>query len=636
MDRSGDIVVAGSRGTVRYRPDGTQLWTQSLPVRALAVDESGQVIVTGERGTAEYSADGAVMWESLVNPGDNRDYFRSVAVDESGRVALTGGFGNRGELLFVTAKLDSLTGELLWDRRFSGSGKGIATTPSGDIVVTGTSNDDILTAKLASEDGASRWEAHHDSLVNRYDSAEALAFDGNGDVIVAGQAGNGSGWEYRIAKHAAKDGALLWKQQTLGDSESWATYRSLNAVAVDGEGNVIAAGTASAFDGPFAYHIAKYSGDTGAQLWEEHYEGLASWGLHLRELALAIDEQNGVIVASSAGTVKYSARGALVWSNPDPGEALALDSEHVYIVGHSTVPDLSAYTAKRSARDGRLVWAVRSGSPGSSEDRMRGILVDSDGNIFVTGRASNSRDPDCYTAKYSGADGSLLWERRYDDGRDRRDSAQAIALDSEGNVVITGYVDGDDDDYLGPGHRYTAKYATKDGALLWERRDENVARGQAVVVNATGDVLVSGRDFNEPGYYTAMYHGSNGRLLGECRLPYHPQGQSLFLSPLSSRSVGLRWDGALALTGSFDGDVVTVLYQKAALTVSDLAVSRGPTGVQIRFTGNPGAVYRLERASALGEPWSLLARLVASSHGVVEYLDESPSAGVGFYRIQQP
>ena len=79
------------------------------------------------------------------------------------------------------------------------------------------------------------------------------------------------------------------------------------------------------------------------------------------------------------------------------------------------------------------------------------MAVDSSGNVVVTGYSEGA-----YTAKYAAADGALLWEKRYSG------YARAVAVDSSGNVVLAGSSFGIDshEDF------YTAKHAAADGALL--------------------------------------------------------------------------------------------------------------------------------------------------------------------------
>src|SRR5882672_9947091 len=78
---------------------------------------------------------------------------------------------------------------------------------------------------------------------------------------------------------------------------------------------------------------------------------------------------------------------------------------------------------------------------------------------------------DMLTIKYSGADGSVLWQKRYNGPANIDDQPQALAVDGNGNGVGTGSSLGSFDS-LGNlnADYYTAKYAAADGALLWEKR----------------------------------------------------------------------------------------------------------------------------------------------------------------------
>jgi hypothetical protein len=111
-------------------------------------------------------------------------------------------------------------------------------------------------------------------------------------------------------------------------------------------------------------------------------------------------------------------------------------------------------------------WVVRYNGPANSHDMPKAVAVDSNGNVVVTGISFSAYRPDYYTAKYAAADGVLLWEKRYDGPGNLDDFPAALAVDGRGNVLVTGSSWGTSS-YL---DYYTAKYAAADGALLWEKR----------------------------------------------------------------------------------------------------------------------------------------------------------------------
>lgn len=153
-----------------------------------------------------------------------------------------------------------------------------------------------------------------------------------------------------------------------------------------------------------------------------------------------------------------------------------------------------------------------------------------------------------------------------------------MAVDGSGNVVVTGYsFNGTNTDY------YTAKYAAKDGTLLWEKRYNGPANSYdsafSIAVGPNGMVAVTGNS-----------------------------------------------------VGDFNSDYATVVYWE---NLPPLSIARVPTGIPLRFTGVPGHSYNIERAPAVTGPWITLATPSAPLDGLIEYLDTNAPAAA-FYRTVQP
>jgi Beta-propeller repeat len=216
------------------------------------------------------------------------------------------------------------------------------------------------------------------------------------------------------------------------------------AIRVDGSGNSYVTGT-SADD----YATIKYS-PVGQELWVARYDGAGDVD---GAKAIAVDGAGNVYVTgqsytsvtqgfSDFATIKYNTAGQEQWVARYPGSpglgryaaaAIALDdSGNVYVTGTSG----GDYATIKYNSAGAEQWVARYGN----EAAAVGIAVDGSGNVYVTGTSYEGGSDCCdyATIKYNSA-GQEQWVAVYDSGpADGQDNASAIAVDSSGNVYVTG------------------------------------------------------------------------------------------------------------------------------------------------------------------------------------------------------
>ena len=167
----------------------------------------------------------------------------------------------------------------------------------------------------------------------------------------------------------------------------------------------------------------------------------------------------------------------------------------------------------------------------TGDDWANALAVDSNGNVYVTGFSDGTgysyggrHDRDYATVKYS-PDGTELWVRRYDGGyhdfysdRIGDDYATSVALDSAGNVYVTGYSESRNSEGFNTYYDYATIKYSPDGTELWVRRygGYDLDYATALAVDSAGNVYVTGHKgydgYDNAGYATVKY-GPDGTQL---------------------------------------------------------------------------------------------------------------------------
>lgn len=137
-------------------------------------------------------------------------------------------------------------------------------------------------------------------------------------------------------------------------------------------------------------------------------------------------------------------------------------------------------------------WASRYNGPGNSLDWSYAIAMDPLGNVIVTGYSTGSgTGKDYRTIKYNTA-GTILWEAVFNGPINGGDYSNALTIDDNGNIYITGRVD-----YGTTGSDIvTIKYNAA-GVQQWMARyngtGNGLDEGKTIHLTSDGSVLVGGK-----------------------------------------------------------------------------------------------------------------------------------------------
>jgi len=355
------------------------------------------------------------------------------------------------------------------------------------------------------EDGEQEWVTTFSGPGGEQDYAVAIAWDEvTGCLFVTGRASTVSEGSDFCTLQYSSAGVLQWLGWLGGEYNDWPVD-----LTVGSGGNVCVTGTFFNYD----YHhfqTVKYS-SSGAQLWSWGYSG-PSFCSDSYPRDLSLDGQGNVYVTGGSegfggdtdyATLKYSPAGGLIWEARYDGpahaddEAVAMawdEQEYLLVTGSSGEYGQEDCITLKYNTYGALLWESVFNGPGNGSDVPARVLVDGDGNVYVTGRTEiDDQNHDWFTLKYDWL-GNQLWAVLYDYcGGD--DYPADMVLDDSGNVIITGA----SESQTGPGEYYdwtTVSYSVN-GWLNWVVRHVDLNcpddQAQALALDDFGNIYVTGR-----------------------------------------------------------------------------------------------------------------------------------------------
>ena len=378
----------------------------------------------------------------------------------------------------------------------------MVTDDLGNVYVTGgqlknnytsEANYDYLTIKYSTS-GIEEWIARYDGF-NGQDYASAIAIDKAGNLYITGNSeGNGTKTDIVTIKYN-NTGVQQWVTRFNGTGNS---YDHAFAIKVDNHDNVYVVGYSETVIGSMPdYATIKYNG-SGVQQWVRYHNG-SSNGADLA-YDMVVDTatsdiyitgitayDGGGISGEDITTVKYNSAGVEQWVRDykggdvwaqDEERGIAIDGQgNVYVTGFTAVPPapyfLAAVTIKYDP-SGNTQWITYYRGPGDIFANPAAIVADRFGNVYLTGSTGSGASTP-FTIKYNST-GIQQWEQLYNGGSD-------MALDGDGNVYLLGA-------------SFTITKFSPDGTRKWvEFYDAGTGASvsaAAFAVNKFNDVFVTG------------------------------------------------------------------------------------------------------------------------------------------------
>jgi len=409
--------------SISFSQQPTQEWVARFPGPSndlygpfMEVDKHGNSYITGTHVVndtpkvvcAKYNTDGVLLWSTLyVYPVEAYIRPSGMALDSSGNVFV---IADQGPAYFLPTnglimKFNNVNGSVAWVKRYIGqygwgAFRDIKIDRQNNIYVAGWTDSSHLVIRY-NGGGDSVWVRKYRPPWGVRETIRACTLDDSLNIIITGT---------RTFYYISNYDSLLVAKYSPGGVLRWESVYANNFLsphvgtkaAADQLGNIYIGGETSV-SGDGVYLTMKYDRN-GTRQWARIYDASGSGSSTLK--AMAMDRTNNALYVTGAAI--FNGKGV-------------------------------AATIKYNSNTGDTVW-VKLDSGSYSRASSRQIILDSNGNVYITGETYNfpSYVPyDILTIKYSQIGGEL-WRITFNGNFNGLDIGRIIGLDASNNVYVLG------------------------------------------------------------------------------------------------------------------------------------------------------------------------------------------------------
>ena len=412
---------------------------------------------------------GLIADSPTVYVGDSNEHrIAAVVTDASGNTYVTGSRIFRsappGSSIIAiekpevfVAKLD-VTNERLWIQYFSGkeieSGTAVAADRDGNVYVAGyttspnfplrnplqTEPAGAFLMKLAGDASRVHWSTYYGVPGTRIDS---IAVAADGTVVLGGNVMTDSFRNTRafVSKIDVNSNKVLWEQQfggnqlaCTGGSSCFLSSRNNSAtIAIDGLGNIYAAGNTNTLDFPttpgaflehgYGPYVRKFN-PSGAVVWSTYLTNNRVGAGY----PVAPADRLSAIAAGSDGSVYLTGGGSPNWPTTPGTYKTTYEGPAWPPFGPAGPPN--PYVAKMNPDGASIVYST---FIGHNNTVPTSIALDSSGNAYVSGGPYDDAPAD-YITSVNPAGSALVFDTTYARGSRGRQ----IVLDANGRIHAAG------------------------------------------------------------------------------------------------------------------------------------------------------------------------------------------------------